>query len=174
MSKYKIIIEYDGTDYIGWQKQENGKSIQQTIEDSIEMLTSEKISLYGAGRTDAGVHAFGQVGHFEIKNLTSEKVDECALSQLIPSGWEIENLRLNKENMPGWSRQYPQNKIDYTDIRDDRINWFFDLDKKETKHFLVKLNAITKGHFILPPTTAEAMYDDQYKAIQPAIPVSVH
>ena len=67
MPNYKITLEYDGTNYVGWQKQENGNSIQQILEDSIKKLTAERTSLYGAGRTDAGVHACGQVAHFEIK-----------------------------------------------------------------------------------------------------------
>ena len=72
MSRYKIIIEYKGTDYVGWQRQDNGKSIQETIENSIEKLTNEKIQVFGAGRTDSGVHALGQVAHFDLnKKLES-------------------------------------------------------------------------------------------------------
>jgi len=67
MNKYKIIIEYDGTNYVGWQKQVNGKSIQEEIEIAIFKLTGENINLFGAGRTDAGVHAISQVAHFELK-----------------------------------------------------------------------------------------------------------
>jgi len=67
MLKFKIIIEYDGTNYVGWQRQENGKSIQEEIERAAYKLTGEKIILFGAGRTDAGVHAKGQVAHFELK-----------------------------------------------------------------------------------------------------------
>jgi len=67
MLKFKIIIEYDGTDYVGWQRQQNGKSIQGEIERAAYKLTGEKITLFGAGRTDAGVHAIGQVAHFELK-----------------------------------------------------------------------------------------------------------
>jgi len=66
MPKYKITIEYDGTNFVGWQRQENGPSIQSSIENAIIKLSSEKITIVGAGRTDAGVHAKGQVAHFEI------------------------------------------------------------------------------------------------------------
>lgn len=65
--RYKIIIEYDGTNYCGWQKQEGKFSIQQTIEDSIKLTTKEEVEVFGSGRTDAGVHALGQVAHFDIK-----------------------------------------------------------------------------------------------------------
>ena len=67
MFNYKIIIEYDGTDYVGWQKQDNGLSIQEAIEIAISKLTNEKVSIFGAGRTDAGVHALGQVAHFNLQ-----------------------------------------------------------------------------------------------------------
>ncbi len=68
MYNYKIIIEYDGTNFVGWQRQENGISIQELIEDAILKLTNNKIIIFGAGRTDAGVHAKGQVASFELKN----------------------------------------------------------------------------------------------------------
>ena len=67
MNKFKIIVEYDGSNFVGWQKQENGKSIQESIEKALLKLTGEKVTLFGAGRTDAGVHALGQVAHFEIQ-----------------------------------------------------------------------------------------------------------
>ena len=67
MTKFKITVEYDGSSFVGWQKQENGKSIQESIEEALLKLTGEKVTLFGAGRTDAGVHALGQVAHFEIQ-----------------------------------------------------------------------------------------------------------
>ena len=66
MPKYKLTIEYDGTDFVGWQSQENGKSIQQSVEEAIIKLSNEQVTVFGAGRTDSGVHATGQVAHFEI------------------------------------------------------------------------------------------------------------
>jgi len=93
MNKYKIIIEYDGTGYVGWQKQENGNSIQQTLEDSIEKLTAERIAVYGAGRTDAGVHACGQVAHFEIKkNIEINKIRDGLNQHLRPHPIAILNV----------------------------------------------------------------------------------
>ena len=67
MSKFKILIEYDGSNYVGWQRQNNGNSIQSSLERAVYQLTGEKIFLFGAGRTDAGVHALGQVAHFNLK-----------------------------------------------------------------------------------------------------------
>lgn len=67
MSRYKLTIEYDGTRYSGWQMQKGGKSIQGEIIDACrELFGSESIDLYGAGRTDGGVHATGQVAHLDI------------------------------------------------------------------------------------------------------------
>ena len=64
MYVYQIIIEYDGTGYVGWQKQKNGKSIQETIEKVLKKLLKYNIILHGSGRTDAGVHAIAQSAHF--------------------------------------------------------------------------------------------------------------
>ena len=72
MFNFKIIIEYDGTDYVGWQRQDQGLSIQEAIENAIFKLTAEKVILFGAGRTDAGVHALGQVAHFNLKKKFSK------------------------------------------------------------------------------------------------------
>ncbi len=73
MNNYKITIEYDGTNYVGWQRQQNGISIQQLLENAIYKLSSNNISIIGAGRTDAGVHAKGQVANFKIDNKLSTK-----------------------------------------------------------------------------------------------------
>ena len=67
MYRYQILIEYVGTYFVGWQKQKNGKSIQNTIQLILSRLLKEKIILYGSGRTDAGVHALEQSAHFDVK-----------------------------------------------------------------------------------------------------------
>ena len=85
MAKYKIIIEYDGTDFVGWQKQENGPSIQSSLEDAIKKITSETVSVFGAGRTDSGVHAKGQVAHFEFsKNISLDNIRDGINQHLRP------------------------------------------------------------------------------------------
>ena len=71
MPKFKITVEYDGTEFVGWQRQENGPSIQSSIEDAIKKITSETVNVFGAGRTDSGVHARGQVAHFELSKKIS-------------------------------------------------------------------------------------------------------
>ena len=75
MNRYKLIVEYDGTGLAGWQRQADVPSVQQCIEDSIEKFTNEKVRLHVAGRTDAGVHAYGQVAHFDMnKDMIADKI----------------------------------------------------------------------------------------------------
>ncbi len=66
MCRVKLTIEYVGTDFCGWQSQKNGVSVQDTVESALEKYFGTKIRLYGAGRTDVGVHAKGQVAHFDV------------------------------------------------------------------------------------------------------------
>lgn len=67
MSRYKITIEYDGTDLLGWQKQQEGLSVQSCLETALEAFSGCKTDIYAAGRTDAGVHALAQVAHFNLE-----------------------------------------------------------------------------------------------------------
>ena len=67
MHRYQILIEYVGTNFVGWQIQSNGKSIQKLIQIKLSKLLKEKISLVGSGRTDSGVHAVEQSAHFDCK-----------------------------------------------------------------------------------------------------------
>ena len=68
MHRYQILIEYVGTNFIGWQIQKNGNSLQALIQKKISKIIKEKIVLVGSGRTDSGVHAFEQSAHFDCKN----------------------------------------------------------------------------------------------------------
>jgi tRNA pseudouridine38-40 synthase len=66
MPRFKLSIEYDGAPFAGWQRQKNGMSVQEVVERALKALCGESIPIYGAGRTDAGVHARGQVAHFDL------------------------------------------------------------------------------------------------------------
>ena len=83
MRNIKIIIEYDGKDWGGWQKQPNKLNIQGEIERAIEEITGEKVQLIASGRTDAGVHALAQVANFKIeKDIPVEKIPYALNSKL--------------------------------------------------------------------------------------------
>jgi tRNA pseudouridine38-40 synthase len=64
--RYKLTIEYDGTPFVGWQRQGEGLSIQQVLEDAVAKFCGERVTVYGAGRTDAGVHALAQAAHLDL------------------------------------------------------------------------------------------------------------
>jgi tRNA pseudouridine38-40 synthase len=85
MPRYKLTIEYDGTPFVGWQVQAGGLSVQGLIETAIEALTGEKTAIQGAGRTDAGVHALGQVAHAELsKDWEPDTVRDALNAYLRP------------------------------------------------------------------------------------------
>ena len=88
--KVKLTVSYDGTAYCGYQVQPNGVSIQQVLEESLEKVTGEKLKKVGSGRTDAGVHAKGQVVHFEtpIENIPAEKFYK-ALNVYLPNDIKV-------------------------------------------------------------------------------------
>ncbi len=82
--RIKLIIEYDGTNYCGWQRQPNGVTIQETLEKELFKLTGEAIVLHGSGRTDSGVHAFGQVAHFDTDSRIPPEKFCYALNSGLP------------------------------------------------------------------------------------------
>lgn len=115
-------------------------------------------------------------GHFRVGRSDSlnRRLTELALVQVLPSGWEIENVRLLSDDMPPWMRKWKLNRENYLDIRDDRVMWFFDLSGGNSQlDFVVKLTAVTAGQFILPPSLFEAMYDNRYQAVKKGMPVKV-
>jgi len=97
--RYKLIIEYDGTDFVGWQSQENGISVQQSIETAIKNLTSETVSLFGAGRTDSGVHARQQVAHFDLsKDISLDTLRDGINQHLRPLPIAVLKVKITDEN----------------------------------------------------------------------------
>lgn len=84
MKNIKLVIEYDGTRYNGWQAQKNGLGIQTVITKAIETVTGEEIQLNGSGRTDAGVHAYGQVANFHTCSSVPGERFMFALNSLLP------------------------------------------------------------------------------------------
>lgn len=105
--------------------------------------------------------------HFRVANISAaRRVEEVALMQILPAGWEIENDRLSNRQRPAWMKGWNVGREEYLDIRDDRVIWFFALDQRITLDFAIGLNAVTVGEFTLPPARVEAMYDRNFRAVR--------
>lgn len=89
---YKMVIQYDGTPFSGWQVQPNGVSIQQKIQDAIFIITKETVNVTGSGRTDAGVHALGQTAHFHTNKSLNLYAFQNSLNALLPPQIRIKEI----------------------------------------------------------------------------------
>ena len=99
MSRYKIVIQYDGTNFSGFQSQKNQSGIQDNIESSISKLNNDKkIKIYGASRTDAGVHALGQVAHFNLDSKLTDKELHRAINARLDKEIRISHLSKIEES----------------------------------------------------------------------------
>lgn len=85
MKNYRLTIQYDGTIYSGWQRQPNVLTVQQLIEDKIQIITKQNVNLLGSGRTDTGVHALGQVANFRIESELNLKKFQHSLNSILPA-----------------------------------------------------------------------------------------
>ena len=81
MTRFKLTLEYDGTNLLGWQRQLDGPSVQEYLEKAVFGFSGQNVEMTAAGRTDAGVHALGQVAHFDLDT----KLDEYRLQQALRS-----------------------------------------------------------------------------------------
>ena len=97
MQRYKIEIEYEGTPFVGWQFQKNGQSVQEVLQKAIFNFSGEKTVVTGAGRTDSGVHALGQIAHFDLKKKIEKKNLLPAINQNIGNK-PVTVLKINKIN----------------------------------------------------------------------------
>lgn len=82
--KIKLLLEYDGSDFCGWQYQDNGRSVQQVVEEGLRCILGEEVRLHGAGRTDAGVHARGMVAHFSTSRALPMAAYREGLNRYLP------------------------------------------------------------------------------------------
>jgi tRNA pseudouridine38-40 synthase len=80
MTRYKLTLEYDGGGFVGWQRQDNGPSVQEALENAVKAFCGETVTSFAAGRTDAGVHALGQVAHVDLARETTADTVRDALN----------------------------------------------------------------------------------------------
>src|SRR4051812_943816 len=85
VTRFRLIVEYDGRPFMGWQRQAHGRSVQQSIEEAVEAITHEQVTLHAAGRTDAGVHALAMTAHVDIaKAITPHRLADGINAKLRP------------------------------------------------------------------------------------------
>ncbi len=120
MFVYQIIIEYVGTDFVGWQIQKNGLSIQETIQKILSKVLKQKIVLYGSGRTDAGVHALAQSAHFLTKIKINNKVLFLNSINFFLSKKKISVLKINSRKK-NFHARYSAKKRQYKYVIINRI-----------------------------------------------------
>ena len=166
----KVIPDTNGMTYVNyfWE----GVPINSEVEDYSDGFSIERNYYDDEGNAfDASDVKSGNTFWIEVKvkptKRNLENVENIALTQVLPSGWEIENLRLTNTKAPKWVEdKIKDTRVSYTDIRDDRVMWFFNHNSNNPYKFYIKINSVTKGEFDLPGTTLEAMYDHDYRAFK--------
>tara|TARA_Y100000590_G_scaffold444462_1_gene575235 strand:- start:293 stop:1033 length:741 start_codon:yes stop_codon:yes gene_type:complete len=138
MFRYQIIIEYDGTNFVGWQAQINGKSIQKEIEKILSKILREEIKIHGSGRTDAGVHAKNQSAHFDYENNILNKYKLISSLNFFLNKKNISIKRINKKNLKFHAR-FSAKEREYEYIILNR-NSSPVLDKNKVWHLRSKLD----------------------------------
>lgn len=93
MNNYKLTIQYDGTNYSGWQIQTNANSVQQEITRAVNIILKEEVNLIGSGRTDAGVHAIGQVANFRTEKEIDLYKFQFSLNSILPEDISISSIQ---------------------------------------------------------------------------------
>ena len=134
MRRIHLIVEYDGTNYAGWQRQANALAVQQVIEEALGKLTREPVVLHGASRTDAGVHALGQSAHFDTDSRIPADKFSYALNALLPPDIRI---RASSEAAPDFHARFS--------ARGKRYRYLFYDDRHAGA-----LNRFTHAHSIYP------------------------
>lgn len=109
MQNYKVTVSYDGTDYHGWQRQPGKRTIQGLLENTLEKIVSKKVPVIGSGRTDAGVHAAGQVAHFKADSRLDDGEFLRAFNGILPHDIRVTSL---KKVSPGFhARKSARSKV---------------------------------------------------------------
>ena len=145
MHRYQILIEYVGTNFIGWQIQKKGKSIQKVIQLTLKKLLKQKIILQGSGRTDSGVHAIEQSAHFDVKKKIKniEKLVKSLNFFLNPKMISVINIKKKKLN---FHARYSAKERSYLYLIQNRIS-LSTINVNREWHIRKKLdlNLIKKG-----------------------------
>jgi alpha-2-macroglobulin len=147
-------------DWSGVPPEPDMRTFSQNLSLSADWLDDDGAPV-NPGRLKQGKAFWGRFKVSAVSGGIPRTIENLALVQVLPSGWEIENLRVTGEALPEWAADQGAGRFDYQDIRDDRVMWFFNLPSYADGQtvFLVKLNAVTAGEFTLPPALCEAMYD---------------
>jgi tRNA pseudouridine38-40 synthase len=123
VQNYQIVLSYDGTHFHGWQRQPKKRTIQGTLEDTLAKIAQKKVTVIGAGRTDAGVHAQGQVANFKAVLRLNEDELKKALNALLPD--DIRVIKLKKAAMDFHARRGAKAKVyHYRIFHSQEINPF--------------------------------------------------
>jgi len=109
MQNYRMVLAYDGTDFKGWQRQPDERTVQGVVEEAVFRITRKRASVHGAGRTDAGVHAMGQVASFKVATRLTEGDLIRALNAVLP--WDVRILDLKKAPAGFHARRSARSKV---------------------------------------------------------------
>ena len=134
MRRIHLTVEYDGTNYAGWQRQSNALAVQQVIEEALARLTGERVVLHGASRTDAGVHALGQCAHFDTDSRIPGEKFSYAVNTMLPPDIRIRH-----------SQEVPEGFHARFSARGKRYRYLF----YDAPH-AGALNRLTHAHSIYP------------------------
>lgn len=134
MRRIRLIVEYDGTNYAGWQRQKNALAVQQVLEEALSKLTRERVTIHGASRTDAGVHALGQSCHFDTESRIPAEKFSYAVNTLLPPDIRV---RASEEVPPDFHARFS--------TKGKRYRYLFYDDRHAGA-----LNRFTHAHSIYP------------------------
>ena len=123
MQNYKLVLAYDGTDFRGWQRQPEERTVQGAVEEAIFKITRKRTAVHGAGRTDAGVHALGQAADFGSATRLAESDLFRALNAVLP--WDVRVISLEKARPDFHARKSAKSKVyQYRIVRSRQVSPF--------------------------------------------------
>ena len=158
MFTYQILIEYDGTNFVGWQRQKNGISIQGSIEKVLNKLLKQKVILYGSGRTDSGVHAIEQSAHFKTIHKIKDNNKFLNSINFFLNKKKISILNIKKRNKLFHSRYSAKMRIYKYIIINRKSPLSLDFNRAWYVRNILDLNLIKKASKLLIGTKDFSMF----------------